>query len=126
MVTITLNNREIPLLYTALEMLEIQEQIAPINQAISLVLGQNPDDPEDDKAYGSAGHLDAVAKLIMILGNAGLEESGKEPDLTTKYVLRSLRPGDMAEVIACCFNAINEGMGVEIQNTDVKDPVEEK
>ena len=35
-----------------------------------------------------------MAKLIRILGNAGLEEAGEAPDLTDKKVLRAMKPAD--------------------------------
>ena len=124
MVTITLKGREIPLLYTTWEMKEIQEDIAPINRAISLVLGRNPDDKEDMSKYGGAEHLTAAAKLIRILGNAGLEEAGEVPDLTNKKVLRALRPADLANVINACMNAMNEGMSSEIPEKEEEGPVD--
>lgn len=124
MVTINLKGREIPLLYTTWEMKEIQEDIAPINRAISLVLGRNPDDKEDMSKYGGAEHLTAAAKLIRILGNAGLEEAGEVPDLTNKKVLRALRPADLANVINACMNAMNEGMSSEIPEKEEEGPVD--
>lgn len=124
MVTINLKGREVPLLYTTWEMKEIQEDIAPINRAISLVLGRNPDDKEDMSKYGGAEHLTAAAKLIRILGNAGLEEAGEVPDLTNKKVLRALRPADLANVINACMNAMNEGMSSEIPEKEEEGPVD--
>ena len=124
MVTINLKGREIPLLYTTWEMKEIQEDIAPISRAISLVLGRNPDDKNDTSMYGSADHLMAAAKLIRILGNAGLEEAGETPDLTNKKVLRALRPADLAGVVSTCMEALNEGMQSEIPEKDNDEPVD--
>lgn len=124
MATINLKGREIPLLYTTWEMKEIQEDIAPISQAISLVLGRNPDDKKDTSKYGSAEHLMAAAKLIRILGNAGLEEAGETPDLTDKKVLRALRPADLASAVSICMDAMNEGMRSEIPEKDNDEPVD--
>ena len=102
MASITLKGREIPLLYTTYEMMTIQEEIAPLSRAISLVLGRNPDDKEDMSRYGGAEHLEAAAKLIRILGNAGLEEAGEDPDLTDKKVMRALRPAELAVAVNAC------------------------
>ena len=124
MATINLKGREIPLLYTTWEMKEIQEDIAPISQAISLVLGRNPEDKTDTSKYGSAEHLMAAAKLIRILGNAGLEEAGETPDLTDKKVLRALRPADLASAVSICMDAMNEGMRSEIPEKDNDEPVD--
>ena len=124
MVTITLKGREIPLLYTTWEMKEIQEKIAPLNRAINMVLGRNPDDITDTSGYGSADHLKAAAQMIVILGNAGLEEAGENPDLTVKKVLRSLRPADLGVTVGECMNAMTEGMQSEIPPKEEEGPVD--
>ena len=122
--TITLKEREIPLLYTTWEMKQVQEEIGPLSRAISLVLGRNPDDKNDTSRYGSAEHLEAAAKLIRILGNAGLEEAGENPDLTDKKILRAIRPGDLAMIISTCMDAMNEGMASEIPEKKEEGPVD--
>ena len=124
MATINLKGREIPLLYTVYEMKEIQEEIAPLGKFQYLISGQNPDDKDDMSGYGSAEHLGAIAKLIRILGNAGLEEAGETPDLTNKKVLRALRPADLAGVVSTCMEALNEGMQSEIPEKDNDEPVD--
>ena len=124
MVTIELKGREIPLMYTTWEMKEIQEKIAPISRAISLVLGRNPDDKEDMSLYGSAEHLKAAATLITILGNAGLEEAGEAGDLTVKRVLRAIRPAELAGAVSACMDAMNEGMQSEIPPNEEEGPVD--
>ena len=124
MAEIILKGRTVPLLYTVFEMKAIQEEIAPINRAMPIVLGRNPDDEEDQSLYMGAEHLDAAAKLIKILGNAGLEEAGETPDLTEKKILRALKPVDMIEVISCCMDAMAEGMASEIPAKKQEGPVD--
>ena len=124
MASITLKGREIPLLYTVYEMKQIQEEIAPMAKAISLVLGRNPDDPEDRSLYAGAEHLGALAKMIRILGNAGLEENGENADMTDKKVMRAIRPGELAEIVNACFDAMNEGMKSEIPEKEETGPVD--
>ena len=124
MVTLTLGKREIPLLYTTYEMMTIQTDIAPLSKAIRMVLGRNPDDDDDMSRFGSAEHLDAAAKLIRILGNAGLEEAGEAPDLTDKKVLRALKPGEMANAVNLCMDAMNEGMASEIPEKKKEGPID--
>ena len=114
MITITIKGREIPLIYTVWEMKQVQEEIGPLSRAISLVLGTNPEDREDTSRFGSAEHLAAAAKLIRILGNAGLEEAGEAADLTEKKILRALKPAEFTQVINACMDAMNEGMSSEI------------
>jgi len=124
MASITLKGRVIPLLYTTWEMKQIQEEIAPISKAIKIVLGRNPDDEKDMSRYGGAEQLEAVAKLIRILGNAGLEEAGEAPDLTDKKVLRAVKPADIANAVNACMDAMNEGMTSEIPEKEETGPVD--
>lgn len=124
MASITLKGREIPLLYTTFEMKQIQEEIAPLHKAFSIVLGRNPDDKKDNSKYGSAEHLEAIAKLIRILGNAGLEEAGENPELTDKKILRALKPSELVDAINSCMTAMNEGMASEIPEKKTEGPVD--
>lgn len=111
MARIMLKDREIPLLFTAFEMKTLQEEIAPLKQALCLVLGRNPDDWEDTSRYGGSEHLKAAATLIKIMGNAGLEESGEDPDLTNKKILRALKPAEIIDAINVCIDTMNEALG---------------
>ena len=113
MVTINLKGREVPLLFTTMEMKTIQEEIGPIERANLIVTGRNPDDEKDMSRYGSVEHLEAAAKMIRILGNAGLEESEEEPNLTDKKVMRALKPGELPEAVRRCMEAMTEGMASE-------------
>lgn len=124
MVTIELKGRKIPLIYTVYEMKTIQEEIAPLGKALKLVLGRNPEDDEDTSLYGGAEHLGYAAKLIRILGNAGLEEAGEAPDLTEKAILRALKPSQMMDAISACMDAMGEGMESEIPDKKEDGPVD--
>lgn len=124
MASITLKGREIPLLYTTYEMKQIQDDIAPIQKAMRLVLGRNPEDDEDKTWFGSAAQLDALAKMVRILGNAGLEEAGQEADLTEKKIMRSLKPIELGEIINACMDAMREGMASEIPEKEEEGPVD--
>ena len=124
MASITLKGREIPLLYTTFELKALQEEIAPFSRMVNIILGRNPDDTKDTSAFGSAEHIEAVAKLIRILGNAGLEEAGEAADLTDKKIMRAIKPMDLMEKISCCMDAINEGMTSEIPEKEDEGPVD--
>jgi len=124
MKSITLKGREIPLIYTTWEMKQIQEELGPLSKAISLALGQNPEDKSDTSKYGSAEHLAAAAKLIRILGNAGLEEAGETPDLTDKKIMRALKPSELMNNLNECMNAMAEGMASEIPEKEETGPVD--
>ena len=124
MITIMLKGREVPLLYTSYEMKTVQEEIAPIGKAIRLVTGRNPEDEEDTSLFGGAEHIGALAKMVRILGNAGLEESGQEADLTDKKVMRALRPDQLVEAINAVSEALAEGMRSEIPEKEETGPVD--
>ena len=124
MTTITLKGRKIPLLYTTYEMKQIQEEIAPIGRAFKIILGHNPDDEKDTSKYGGPEQIGSAAKLIRIMGNAGLEESGEVPDLTDKMIMRAMKPKDLMEAVNACMNAITEGMTSEIPEKEEEGPVD--
>lgn len=125
MITINLRGREIPLVYTTFEMLTIQEEIAkPLNVAMKIILGRNPDDDTDMSRFGTPEHLQAAAKLIRILGNCGLEEAGMDADLTDKMVMRALKPAKLAEAVNLCMDAIGVGMETEFEDKKPEGPVD--
>ena len=124
MASIKIKGREIPLLYTVFEMKQIQEEIGPLGEAINLVLGRNPEDETDKSRYLTKEHINATIKMIKILGNAGLEEAGAEPDLTDKKVARAIRPAEMPMMINACMEAMNDGMMSEIPKKQQDGPVD--
>lgn len=121
---INLKGREVSLIYTTQEMLTIQEAIGPIDKAIKLILGRNPEDEKDRSLYAGAGHLKALSAAVRILGNAGLEEAGEAPDLTDKKILRALKPTDIATAANLVMEAMREGMESEIPKEEQKGPVD--
>lgn len=142
---ITLRGRKIPLLYTVLEMKQMQEEIAPLHQLPVILFGGEikEDGPKtDDEAaeeaareleedkpaqrvnYGTPQHLDCIAKCVRIMGNAGLEEAGEEPDLTDKWVMRALKPVQLVPTVNAIVDAMNEGMRSEIPEEKPQGPVD--
>ena len=124
MTEIILKGRNVPLLYTVFEMKAIQEEIAPLGELQYIIVGRNKDDEKDTSLYGGPEHLGAIAKLLRILGNAGLEEAGEEPDLTDKKVLRALKPGELVDAVNACMKAMNEGMKSEFPEKEEEGPVD--
>ena len=124
MASIILKGREIPLIYTVWEMKQIQEEIAPIGVFIYKVYGRNKDDDEDTSLFGGPEQLNAIAKMVKILGNAGLEEAGETPDLTEKKVLRAMKPNEITEIVSACMQAINDGNRSEIPEKPQEGPVD--
>ena len=114
MITIDLAGRTVPLAYTTFEMLTIQEEIGPLNEAISLCCGRNPEDDKDLSKVNGVEHLKTLGKMIKILGNAGLEISGQEADLTMKKALRGIKPDEIFEYSNACMDCMFDGMKSEI------------
>ena len=114
MESIRIKEREIPLIYTVLEMKEMQEEIGPLSDLNYIVCGRNKEDPTDQSRYGTPEHLTAIAKMVRILGNAGLEEAGEEPDLTEKMIMRGLKPWELVDAVSTCMRAMTDGMKSEI------------
>lgn len=103
MVTIQLGKREIPLVFTVLELRDVQKTVGPIME-IQDKLKEVFEKPEE---------IDTLGNLIVILGNAGLEEAGENPDLTLKKVLRAMKPHQINSMINSCMDALLEGMLTE-------------
>lgn len=127
MASITLKGREIPLEYTVWEMKLLQEAVAKINEFLRMLFGKTPEDGDDEASdFGGPEQLNAIATFIRICGNAGLEDAGEEPNLTEKWILKALKPGQIAEAMAACVTTINEGMTSEIPKKEESgEPVDE-
>lgn len=118
--TIRIGGRVIPLFYSTFEMISIQTEIGcTAFQLNDEVFGIHREDPDDDD---SPVHFDVVTDgektrklgtLIRILGNAGLEEDGKEPDLTDKWVLRHMAPGMIMAYVIAVIAVITDGNKIE-------------
>lgn len=124
MAAITMKGREIPLLYTTYEMKQLQEEFGALNDFDYKLLGKNREDPEDTSRYGGAEQLDTVAGAIRILGNAGLEDAGKDADLTDKWILRALRPAQLIDAVKAIMAALQEGNRSEIPEKPQEGPVD--
>lgn len=124
MAHITLKGREIPLIFTMMEMRDMQAEICRLDDLQYALFGRNRDDEKDMSGYCSAEHLGALAKALRIMGNAGLEEAGEAPDLTDKKIMRGLSPSKIMEACTACMNAISEGMASEIPPKESEGPVD--
>ena len=132
MTTIKIGGREIPLLYTTYELIAIQEAIGCTgHQLREEVFGIRQEDEDDPNSivFDCVTHGEKtknLGKLIRILGNAGLEEDGKEPDLTDKWVLRHLKPGMIMVYVIALIAVITEGNKFESTTPEEeKGPVDE-
>ena len=125
----TIGGRTFPLMLSSFETLTIQEEIGcTVGQLRDQVFGivhnietdeyrtTMREDPEKLKKFG---------KLIRIMGNAGLEEAGQEPDLTDKWVLRHIRHGMIIPYMIQLSEIINDAMKMEIKEEKTDGPVDE-
>ena len=130
---INLGGRKIPLLLTTLELAEIQEDIGcTVAQLRDDVFGITEDDEPDENGkpvfrFGVVNDPKKIRKmgtLIRILGNAGLEEKGEEPDLTDKWVLRALPPGWIIPMAVILASVVQEAMRQEKTEEKQSGPVD--
>ena len=120
MTEITMGGRTIPLQFTSYEMIAIQERIGcTVAQMRDEVLGLHLTDEEDPNSWAMSvtqepEKLKKLGILIEILGNAGLEEQGQDPDLTEKWVLRHMLPTEIIGYALMASLEINNGMSSEV------------
>ena len=98
---IKIGKRSIPLYYSTYETISIQREIGcTAFQLKDTVFGTETIDEDKDITLDNIrltvdkdpDKMEKLGILIKILGNAGLEESGQEPDLTAKWILRNMKP----------------------------------
>ena len=127
MTEIKMGERTIPLLFTSWEMVAIQERIGcTALQLRDEVFGLHLADEEKPNSwvFGVANDPEKLKKmgtLIEILGNAGLEETGQDPDLTTKWVLRHMRPALILGYALAATAEIGAGMRSEVAEEEAED-----
>ena len=110
--------KEIPLVYSTLQMLDIQEDVAPIEQAIRLVNGVNPDNEKDLTRIGGKEQLKALGAFLRILGNEGLRLQGQEQNLDDREVLSWIKPYEILLAVNACMKEMGKGMRSEIPAKD--------
>ena len=132
MTEIKIGGRIIPLLYTTYEMVAIQEEIGCTSfQLKDEVFGIRQEDEDDPTSIQIDVGTDPektkkMATLIKILGNAGLEEKGQEPDLTEKWIMRNMKPAMIVPYAVLVMREISEGNKMETPDREgEKGPVDE-
>jgi len=132
MTEITMGGRTIQLQFTSWEMIAIQERIGcTAAQLRDEVFGLHLEDEEDPESWAMSlpkdvEKLKKFGTLIEILGNAGLEEQGQEPDLTEKWILRHMRPAEIIQYAILATLEINNGMRSEVAEESKKEQAGEK
>ena len=130
---IIIGGRTIPLFYSVYETLAIQREIGcTAFQLNEKVFGVEKIDAEEDAKLENIRltirkdpeKQEKLGKLIAILGNAGLEESGQEADLTAKWVLRNMKPAMVMIYAIAVMTVIAEGNIMEAKQ-EQNGPVDE-
>ena len=128
-----IGGREIPLYYSTYETIAIQRDIGcTAFQLNEQVFGVEKIDEEEDASLENVkltvvndpDKMEKLGKLIRILGNAGLEQNGQEPDLTDKWVLRNMKPAMLMLYAVVMMAVITEGNIMEARD-EKKGPVDE-
>ena len=125
---IMIGGRDIPLMLTTYELIAIQEEIGcTVGQLRDQVFGIEHNLETDEYSFSLATDKEKMKKfgtLIRILGNAGLEEAGQEPDLTDKWILRHMRPAMIMPFVILLTEVVNDAMKMESGGTKTG-PVDE-
>ena len=121
---IKIGGRSIPLYYSTYETIAIQREIGcTAFQLNEKVFGVETIDEEKDKTMDNIRltvandpeKTEKLGKLIRILGNAGLEESGEEGNMTDKWVLRNMKPAMVLIYAIGVMTVISQGNMIEAQ-----------
>ena len=126
MTEITIGDRTIPVMLSTMELIDIQKDIGcTVAQLRDDVFGVKEIDVEGDATTkyqitvaNDPEKMRKMGTLIRILGNAGLEEDGKDPDLTDKWVLRHLKPALILPMALVLMAVINDAMIMETAKKD--------
>jgi hypothetical protein len=118
---IVIGGREIPMFLSTLELIDIEEAIScTVGQLRDEVFGVRVDEDEETgketisfTLTKDKEKLKKFGTLVRILGNAGLEESGLEGDLTDRWILRGMKPSLILGYAIAVMSVINEGMRME-------------
>jgi len=131
MTEITIGGRKIPLFYSTYEMIAIQQEIGctafQLKDEVFGIVQEDEDDPMSVR-IGCVTDPEKTKKLgtlLKILGNAGLEEAGETGDLTTKWILRKIRPSMISAYAIAAMSVIVEGNKAEIPAEDHKGMVDQ-
>jgi hypothetical protein len=133
MTEIKIGGRTIPLLYTTCELIAIQREIGctgfELNEKVfAIERPEDDDNPENIRIRCAEDpeRLEGLCKLIRILGNAGLEEKGEEPDLTDRWVMRNMKPVTITAYAIAVMYEISNGNRMESPATEkTEGPVDE-
>ena len=130
---VRIGKRSIPLFYSTYETIAIQREIGcTAFQLKDDVFGTETIDEEKEMTLDNIrltvdkdpDKMEKLGKLICILGNAGLEESGMEPDLTAKWILRNMKPIMIPIYAMAVMGVIVQGNIMEAKEETTNEPTD--
>ena len=131
MTEIIIGGRTIPLNYTTFEMAPIQREIGctafQLKDEVFGIRQEDEDDPTSIRfdIVNDGERVEKLGKLIKILGNAGLEEKGEEPDLTEKWILRNMKPALILAYSVAVMKELSDGNRIEAVKPEKEGAVDE-
>jgi hypothetical protein len=132
MTEINIGGRTVPLNYTTYEMIAIQKELGctafQLNDEVFGVHLEDEDDPTSLRfdIVKDGERIEKLGKLIRILGNAGLEEKGWEPDLKDKWILRNMKPAYILPYSVAVMKELSDGNRIEaVKPESEQGPVDE-
>ena len=105
---IKVGGREIPLAYTLRAQIAIDEDLDMTWDELKENINQLKGNRNTKK----------MISALRILGNAGLQRAGKEPDLTDEWLLDHVRPRDMLAYKVAMLQTLFAGQFMETDNSD--------
>ena len=128
MTEIKIGGRTVPLSYSTYELIAIQREIGctgfELKDKVFGIRQEDEDDPRSIRldVINDPDRMERLGKLIAILGNAGLEEQGKEPNLTEKWVLRNMKPALILGYAVAVMAEISNGNIMESKEEEDEKP----
>lgn len=113
-ITVNIGERTIPLRFRMNQFIEIEEEIGNLGEIKELLL------------KGKKRVRNTVS-MIRIMGNAGLQHAGEEPDLTDDWLLENMDPHGLlayqVAVIGCMSKETESQAAAEEKQDEARDVV---
>lgn len=110
MAHITINGKDIPLVFDMEAFGQVEEEVGSLVELNEILNGKT--------------RIKNLVKMVRIMGNIGLADSGAKADLTDAKLNKAMKPSELAQYQIAIMNAITDGMKMETEEEE--DPKKEK
>lgn len=107
MITLKIQEREIPLLFNTGVWGDIEENICDLAMLEETLKGKQ--------------RVNTVLRLVWLMGNEGLKKAGETPDLTVEWLRDAVHPAKLRECREAVLKAVEKGMRMEDADGKEKD-----